>query len=84
MFKPAKARDNPRWEQLRQQFRRILRRNLTEQEERLLELSQALLEDEQLDLAASASQSGSISKVPEPASAPPYPPRPGKANLESK
>lgn len=42
-FQPATSRYNYALEQLRQRFRRILRRDLTAREERLLELSEPLL-----------------------------------------
>ncbi len=45
-LKPAKARYNTAFEQLKQGFRRILGRDLTSREEHLLELSQPILGSE--------------------------------------
>jgi len=42
-FKPAKARHDSRFEELKQRLRRFLRRDLTAYEEHLLELSAPIL-----------------------------------------
>lgn len=42
-FKPVRSRYNSKLEELKQGFRRILRRNLTAREEQLLELSESML-----------------------------------------
>ncbi len=42
-FKPVRSRYNSKLEELKQSFRRILRRKLTAREEQLLELSESML-----------------------------------------
>lgn len=49
MFKPARARQNPMLDHLKQQFQRLFGRALTAREEKLLELSEPLLAYEDAD-----------------------------------
>ena len=45
-FRSIKARENPRLQNLKQRIRHELRRALTDHEERLIELSAAILDSE--------------------------------------
>jgi hypothetical protein len=49
-FKPVRSRYNSKLEELKQSFRRVLRRKLTAREEQLLELSESMLAADPDDL----------------------------------